>query len=196
VGAASAAPSLERLRHDADPAGETLAVRVSHDGIVWTTLLCPREPRANAASACTVADYHTDARLLHYATRDGVLVSLAAADATHVLSLRDGLLGVAAEDHVPDLHIAIAGEALDMSASRPLPRLRLQGAALAGITVARLNSRELPVTSRERGDALVIDTSAWAQPGAIGLPVAARTRAESEPSDKPFAAARPIVCAE
>jgi uncharacterized heparinase superfamily protein len=196
VGTASAAPSLEQVRHDANPACETIEVRVSHDGIVRTTLLCPGEPPVHTERTCTVADYHTDARLLHYATRDRALLSLAAADTTHVLALGDDLLSVAADDHVSDVYIEIAGEALGVWASRPLPRLRLQGAALAGIAVARLNGRELPVTGRERGDVLVIDTSAWGEPGTIDAPATSHARSEYQQSNKPFAAARAIVCAE
>ena len=57
---------------------------------------------------------------------------------THVLSLRDGLLSVEADDHLDDLRVTIAGDVLEVSASRPLARLRLQGSVLAGITHGRV----------------------------------------------------------
>jgi hypothetical protein len=163
VGTGATAPALECLQPEADPSGEAVAVRVEEDGTAWTTLLRPGEPPARATRSCVVAAYQTNARVLQYATRGEALLRLALADASHVLSLREGLLSVAADDHVDDLCIAIDHGVLDVTASHPLPRLRLQGSALTGITAARVNGRELAVGSSGRRDAFVIAASAWAE---------------------------------
>ena len=87
------------------------------------------------------------------------------ADATHVLSLRDGLLSVAADEHVEDLSLSIANEVLELYASHPLGRLNIQGSALAGLGAVRLNGRELPVTIGRRRDSLDIPAAAWGKLG-------------------------------
>ncbi len=100
VGTGEGTPSLTRQRHAADPGGEALAVRVTQHALAWTTLLRPGEPAVRASRSCASSHYHTDARLLHYVTRRDALLRLAAADVTHALSLRDGLLSVSADAHV------------------------------------------------------------------------------------------------
>ncbi len=60
---------------------------------------------------------------------------------------------------------------LVVSSSHMLPELRLQGTMLAGITVARLNGRELPLACREPGNSVVIAASAWADPRPIDVDV-------------------------
>jgi hypothetical protein len=163
IGSGPAAPSLKRLPHEADPSGEALAVRVVQDEMAWTTLLRPGDPAIRATRSCVADDYQTNARVLHYTTRGNTLLRLAIADATHVLSLRDGLLSIAADDRVDDLSVSIDGDGLQLFASHPIPRLHLQGSVVAGITFVRLNGRELAVTAGERRDSLMIPASAWAE---------------------------------
>jgi hypothetical protein len=156
------APSLVRLPHEADPAGEALAVRAAQDDVAWTTLLRPGEPAIRSTRSCAAEDYQTNARVLQYTTRGSALLRLSMADATHVLSLRDGLLSVAAEDHVEDLSLSLTNEVLELHASHPLCRLNIQGSALAGVATVRLNGRELAVAFGERRDSLDIPAAAWA----------------------------------
>ena len=194
VGCAAAAPTLERVQHEADPGGEAIGVRIDEDNTTWITVLRPGEPVVRHGRSLVAADYQTDARLLQYAARDGALLRLSVADATHVLSLRDGLLSVAADDHVDDLTIAIDGDVLHLSASRPLPRLQLHGSALTALTVARVNGRELPVSFPGRRDSLEIAASEWPEaPSATSKP--ARRRA-SEHGPRPHLEMRTTVCVE
>ena len=120
---------------------------------------------------------------------------LAAADVTHVRSLRDSLLSVEADDHLDDLCITIAGDVLEVSASHPLAQLRLRGGVLAGITMARLNGRELPLLSRDRGDSLVIAASAWADWRPAHPDVTPRRQPEHAPDGETLEV-RTILCAE
>ena len=151
AGAGTGVPSLERVRHEADPSGEAFAIRLVQDDMAWSTLLRPGEPPVRATRSCAAAEYQTNARVLQYATRGNKLTRLAVADGTHMLSLRDGLLSVAADDHVDDLFLSIDGDRLELFASHPVGRLHIQGAALAGISLIRLNGRELPATSANAG---------------------------------------------
>jgi len=128
----------------------------------WTTVLRPGEPAIRATRSCTAADYQTNARVLQYTTRGNTLVRLSIADGRHVLSLRDGLLSVAADDHLDDLSLSMTTDVLELFASHPLGRLNIQGSALAGVSAVRLNGRDLPVTVRGRRDSLEIPASAWA----------------------------------
>jgi hypothetical protein len=162
VGSGADAPSLERLQSEADPSGDALAVRVVQNDCAWTTVLRPGEPAIRATRSCAAADYQTNARVLQYTTRGNALVRLSIADGTHVLSLRDGLLSVAADDHLDDLSLSMTTDVLELFASHPLGRLNIQGSALASMSAVRLNGRDLPVTFSGRRDSLEIPASAWA----------------------------------
>jgi uncharacterized heparinase superfamily protein len=166
IGTGMPPPTLERLRTEADPTGDAIAVRLVQDGLTWQTLLRPAEPAVRETRSCVVGDYQTNARVLQHAMSDGALLHFNMADGTHALALRDGVLSAAADGHVTDLHATIAGGVLEMTASQPLPRLRLEGRPLATVTLARLNGRELPVNYTGRTDSLLIATSAWGDPGA------------------------------
>ncbi len=195
VGTATGVPSLERLRHEADASGEAFAIRLVQHDTAWTTLLHPGEPAVRATRSGAAADYQTNARVLQYATRGNALARIAVADGTHVLSLRDGLLSIAADDHVDDLFLSIDGDRMELFASHPVGRLHLQGRALTGITLVRLNGRELPVTSAGRRDSLVIAASAWADAPTPAANVARRREQRHEPGSQ-HVEARTIVCVE
>jgi uncharacterized heparinase superfamily protein len=179
------APSLVRLQHQADPAGVALAVRAVEDDVAWTTLLRPGEPAIRSTRSCAADDYQTNARVLQYATRDGALLRLSIADATHVLSLRDGLLSVSADDHVEDLSLSATGELLELYASHPLGRLNIQGSALAAIRSVRLNGRELPIAFQGRRDSLDIPTAAWPEARTLNTSTVNPREQEHEPEREP-----------
>jgi hypothetical protein len=164
VGTACASPSMQRVRTECDPNGTSLAVYLTCDEAASVILLRPGEPPVRDTRSSNLSGYQTNARLLQYATRGNQFRSLAVADASHVLAMRDGLLSVAADDHLADLHIAVDGDVLALSASQPPPRLRLQGAAVGAIRQLRLNRREAPAIPRGQRDALVIPAADWADP--------------------------------
>jgi uncharacterized heparinase superfamily protein len=194
VGSTAGAPSLERVQHEADPGGDAIGVRIVEDAAAWITLLRPGDSPVRPGRSIVAADYQTDARVLHYATRDGALRRLSVADATRVLCLREDLLSVAADDHVHDLTIAIEGGVLDLWASHPVPRVQLQGSALTTVAVARVNGRELPAGLPGRHASLEIAASAWPDPRTTDPPVADRTGPQQGP--RPYLEMRTTVCAE
>ena len=154
-------PRMQRLRADCDAGSDAVAVRVRQRDVTSVMLLRPGEPPVRDARACGVADYHTNARLLHYSMRDERLISLAAADATHILALRDGLLSIAADDPIADLYVAIDGDRLDAWCSTPPSRLHVQGGGVAAIRRLRLNGRDIAPAGSGRPDTLVITSAQW-----------------------------------
>jgi hypothetical protein len=162
--AAGTSPRLQRLRTECDPEGDGVAVRLQQRDITSVMLLRPGEPPVRESRACGVADYHTNGRMLQYAMREGLLVSLVAADTSHVLALRDGLLSVAADDHITDLFITIVDDRLDIWSSTPPSRLHVQGAAVNAIGRLRLNGREMEPAHSGRLDTLVITSAHWHEP--------------------------------
>jgi hypothetical protein len=180
VGSGGNAPSLERLVPETDRTGDTIAVRVTQDETAWTTMVRPGEPAARPTRSCTVGDYHTNARMLQYATRGDVLLYVAVADAAHVLSLRDGLISIAADDYVDDLTVALRHGVLELVASRPLGRIHLQGTPLTGVTAARVNGRELPRRMRgTRRDSLLVPASSWPDRDSTPEPAASARRIQA-----------------
>jgi hypothetical protein len=157
IGSGEAAPVLERVRVDSDPIGGAIALRVRQGDGCWTTVLRPGESAERESRNCSSVDYRSDARLMFYATRGGTVTSLALADASHALALHDGLVSVAAETHVQDLHLAIGREQLELLASAPPPRLRLQGGGLSSIRTIRVNGRE----HRRESDTIELLGSDW-----------------------------------
>jgi uncharacterized heparinase superfamily protein len=161
----SIAPTLLRLTTECDPGGSTpLALRVLEQDVVWTTILRPGEPTARETRGCAAGAYHTNGRLLHYGSRDGRLISLAACDASHVLALREGWLSVSADEPIPDLYVNCAGETIDIWSSAPPARLRLQGALVSSARSMRMNGRQLPAHVRERTDTVVVLPSQGGEP--------------------------------
>jgi hypothetical protein len=150
------------VRTACDPGGAGIGVRLSREALTTVTLLRPGEQPARASRSCTIADYQTNARLLQYGTRGPQLVSLAIADASHALARQDGLLSAAADEAIEDLHLAIHDDALVLTASRPAPRLRLQGGALGAVRRLRLNGREVSA-ARHRRETLIVSPGDWAE---------------------------------
>jgi hypothetical protein len=158
-----AAPTLERVVPASDHDGAAVAARVIDGCRTAVFLLRPGEPASRESRGCGVLDYQTDARMLHY-TEAGRLLTLDLMDASHALALRDGWISVAANELLPDLHLAFADDTLDVYASAPPPHLRIQGAALDRIRRIRLNRRDLPPTSLRHPYTLTIHAVDWPTP--------------------------------
>jgi hypothetical protein len=158
VGGGSRPPTLERVRVDCDSLSGAIGLRVRQDDRAWVTVLRPGEAADREARTCASADYHSDARLVHYGLLGGVTTSIALADVSHLLSLHDGLISVASEVRVPDLHVSVERDLLDVVSTSPPPYLRLEGAPLSAVRRVRLNGRE----QRRSGDAIELVSSDWA----------------------------------
>jgi uncharacterized heparinase superfamily protein len=162
IGPASArtTPDLQRIAVNADTHSEAIAARLIHDEFTSAYLFRTGEPSTRDGRASGVADYQSDARVLHVRTRDERLARLDLVDASHALALRDGWLSVAASEPVCDLHFQFDDAVLHLSASEPPRELRLLGRALRGIRAIRLNGRDYPLAIDEP-DSLVITGADW-----------------------------------
>jgi hypothetical protein len=163
--ASAAAPSLARLTTDADPEGRAISVSILQDGVASVTMVRPGELAVRETRCCTVGRYHTDARLLHYASAGGRLRMLAACDAHHALAVHDGWLSIASDASMPDICVDVHEDRIDVWSSSPTSRLRIEGALVAATTIVRLNGRTLPPYAWERVDSVVAFGSDWGEPG-------------------------------
>jgi hypothetical protein len=120
------APVLERLVVNADPVGEAIGARIVCGEFASTYLIRPGEPSFRDSRACGIQDYQTNARVLHLRTRGDRLVALDLIDASHALALRDGLISVAADEPIRDLHALVANGVLHLATSQPPRQLRVE----------------------------------------------------------------------
>jgi hypothetical protein len=157
-------PRLERLGTHPDPAGCAIAVCVTRDNLAWTTMLRPGDTAERESRGCGTAEFQTNARLLQYGIADGAVRAISLADFTHLLAKRDGLVSVAADAPVPDLHVARDGSTLELWSTAPPPALRIEGEAISGVRAVRLNGVERPRRDGERHTALVIAAADWSAP--------------------------------
>jgi hypothetical protein len=115
-------PTLERLDVTAESGGGAIAARVRRGEFASTYLLHGRNSG--------VADYETDARVMHVRTRGDELVALDLIDVSHALALRDGWLSIAASEPLASLHVRVDGGALHLATSQPPRELRIDAGAL------------------------------------------------------------------
>jgi heparinase II/III-like protein len=157
---AIAEPRLERVTTSSD-SGTSIGVGIvdGHGRAVF--LLRPGEPATRDSRACGIRDYQTNARVLHYAERDGRLITLDLVDASHALALRNGWVSVSASDALRDLHITLADGALHVYTSAPPPQLQLQGDAIRGVRQLYLNRRDGPLPLATRTDTLCVSGADW-----------------------------------
>jgi hypothetical protein len=154
-------PRIQRMPAQGDAGGDAVAVRIGLGLEEWVTLVRPGA--AAELRNCAVAEYHTNARALHYAVTAGRLTSLSAIDVTHALALREGLISLEAEQPIADLHVARHGGRLELWATTPPNELRLQGAVVVGATTIVLNGRELLRKPTDRRDTVAIAATEWTE---------------------------------
>jgi uncharacterized heparinase superfamily protein len=102
---------------------------------------------------CRVGEFETDATMLHYAAEDGRLTSLSIVDGQHVVTARDHWLSITADAAIADLHLSIRNDEIDVFSSEPTRRMVVHGTA--GCTAARINGRDLPLSSKSAADILL-----------------------------------------
>lgn len=152
-------PRLVRVPVTCDAATPAVGAQVTDGARTAVFMLRSGGPLPRAARGCRVADYETDARVLHYAAGGDRLLIVDVADASYCSTARPGWLALAAEAPIPDLHVTLADGVLDLQASIRPPALRLQVAT--AFHSVRLNGREW--TRRETGfvATLLIHPSDW-----------------------------------
>jgi uncharacterized heparinase superfamily protein len=168
IGIGATPPTIERLVIDCDPGGAAIAVRLRRARSTWTTVLRPGEPASRDLRSCASADYHTNARMLHYGLADGGWTVLAVVDASHALALHDGLVSAASEVLIEDLHVAIDGERLFLHSARPPAGLRLEGQRLTSVRTLVLNGRSFR-RQGARAELLIVSGADWAEAQLDGL---------------------------
>jgi hypothetical protein len=168
VGIGVTAPTIERLVIDCDAGAPAIAARLRRARSTWTTVIRPGEPPSRDLRSCASADYHTNARVLHYGSADGGWTVLAVVDASHALALHDGLVSAASEALIQDLHVAIDGERLFLHSARPPAGLRLEGQRLVSVRTLVLNGRSFH-RAAARTELLVISAADWAEAQLDGL---------------------------
>jgi hypothetical protein len=141
---AHGAPSLERIAATPDPAGRVIAARIVTGNHSSIFLLRPGEPSSRESRACEVGEYQTNARMLHVRTNGDCLLALDLVDGSHAMALHDGWISVEADGPVADLHVALADGVLNLFASTPPRRLRIQGQPIARVRTVSLNGRPAP----------------------------------------------------
>jgi hypothetical protein len=164
TGAPAHSSSLERLDTTPDAGGIAIGARVIDAFGTSVFLLRPGEASMRDDRACGIADYQTDARVLHHREAAGRLVALDLVDASQLLALRDECLSVDAADGIADLHVSLSGDRLDLFSSKPAPHLRLQGGALRRVRRVRLNRRDVDVPASDDAGTVVVSGADWAAP--------------------------------
>ena len=155
-------PSLERLDPPRDAEGTAIAARVVDNQRRSVFLLRPGEPPVRDSRRCDILDYQTNARVLHYVEADGRFVEIDLIDASHAVSVRQGLVSITAAESMADLHVSLSNDVLDLVSSNPPSQLRLQGIDLCGLRQVHLNHRAIDLSPADYPDALVIQGVDWA----------------------------------
>jgi hypothetical protein len=158
-------PLLERLDTTPDAGGIAIGARVIDACGTSVFLLRPGEVGMRDERACGIADYKTDARVLHHREAAGRLVALDLVDASQLVALRDEWLSMDAAEGVSDLHVSRSGDRLDLFSSEPPPHLRLQGGAVRRVRQVRLNRRDVDVLAKDDAGTVVVSGVDWAAPG-------------------------------
>ena len=157
-------PRMERVPVEHDPGAAAFGIRVRHTDLEELALLRPGDQPRRDTRSCSVAGLHTDARMLHVTLRDRQVITVAIADGAHALALGNGLVSVAADQPVDDLHVSLRGEVVAISASRPPSRLQIQGSAVSLARLVRANGREISPSRDGRSDTIVVTGADWAAP--------------------------------
>lgn len=112
----------------------------------------------HAARMCRIAEFETDARLLHAHSDGDRLLTLDIVDATRVVARRQGWISIEADEVMRDLHVTPEEGRLDLRTSAPPATLRLVG--LSPRHRVRLNGRDYP-SAWPAGNTLVIQADDW-----------------------------------
>jgi hypothetical protein len=159
-----APPLLERVVPTGDAGRSAVGARVVAGPRTSVFLLQPGAPPSHTAGACGILDYQTDARVLHYLEVGGSVKRLDLIGVSHARAGHDGWLSIDAGEAMTDLHVTVQDGVLDLQASEPPAHLRVQGAAIRDARSVRLNHRDLPPSTADRTDTILVYGVDWADP--------------------------------
>jgi hypothetical protein len=154
-------PSLERIPSEHDTGASVVATRVRCGSSEWLSIVRAGDALSRPSGTVSVSAVRTDARALQGVFENGVFSSVCLADASHVRIADD--LAIDADAVVPDLHVALCGDRLEISASSPPARLRLTGTVLQRITRVAGNGHTLRRLDSAH-TAVVLTAPDWSDP--------------------------------
>jgi hypothetical protein len=152
-----ASPHL-RCQRLAQPDDDAVIVEIV-DGARTAVFMVRPARSVRPRRACRAGEFETDAAMLHYVTEGERLRSLSVVDGQHVVTAREQWISTAAAAAMSDLHIAMRGRDIDFLASEPPQHLIVQG--ITEYTAARINGRDLPLSSKSPTDTLLIHGRDW-----------------------------------
>jgi hypothetical protein len=119
-------PTLRCMRMN-DP-NDGVIVTIEDGATTATFLVRSADPR-RARSVCRVGDFETDAAMFHYVTANGRLQSISMIDGQHAISSQDAWPSLSADEPVPDVHLFVADDEIDLTrvASALRRKLRVHG---------------------------------------------------------------------
>jgi hypothetical protein len=153
-----AVPSLERLPCEHDAGAASVAVLVRCGSSEWLSVVRPGDALSRHSRSATAGGIETDARALQRTVDHGLLSSVCFADGSFVRIADD--LTVQVDDVVPDLHVALAGNRLELSSSAPPARVRLTGALLQQVTLVAGNGHTIGRLETPH-DSIVLTAPDW-----------------------------------
>jgi hypothetical protein len=104
------------------------------DGARRATFLVRSADPARARSVCRVGEFETDAAVFHYVTANGRLQSISMIDGRHAISSHDRWPSVSADEPVPDVHLFVRDDEIDLLAAEAAGALTVHGTA--GVHIA------------------------------------------------------------
>jgi hypothetical protein len=173
------APTLQRLTVGGDGDAATFAAAVSAGLRRALFLVRPGGAALQAGRVCRVAEFETDARLLHVLSDGDRLVSLDVVDASLVVARHQGWISIEAEGSLRDLHVSVDAGVVDLRGSIPAVALRVRG--LSPLHRVRLNGREI-MSTWPVGTSVLVLPSEWHAPAPAQLADADDASSELAPS--------------
>jgi uncharacterized heparinase superfamily protein len=166
-GAPGEVPSLARIASAGDTGAAITAAAVSAGDVLSVFLVRGR----GASGICSVADYRTDARALHYKARGDRVRVIEMVDALGSHSMRDDGISLIAADRVADLHLSLDDSGVAaLWASVPPSELRLEGGGLAAVRGIRLNGRDVRLETTSGNERFVLRGGDWGDLAPSGAP--------------------------
>ena len=126
-------PTLHCTRMN-DP-GAGVIVRID-DGARTATFLVRSADPSRARTVCRVGDFETDAAMFHYVTANGRLQSISMIDGQHAVSSHHAWPSLSADEPVPDVHLVVRGDEIDLTRVASALRRKLRVHGTAGVHIA------------------------------------------------------------
>jgi hypothetical protein len=155
----SATPVLERAACQSDAGAPCVAVRIRSGASECVTIARPGDAASRQPRSASASGLETDARAVQCTLERGVLRSLSIADGSRVRV--SDVLTIESDAVMPDLHLRIVGDRLELYASTSPGHLRMTGELLQTITHLTGNTHTLRRLHRPQ-TAVTLAAADWA----------------------------------